>query len=324
MPTVSICIPAHNAAAYLPAAIDSALAQDFEDFELVVLDNASTDDTREVCERYSDPRFRYEYEGTPGQSVAWNRCVELAGGRYAILLHADDELMPQFLSRAVDVLESNDDVGLVNCTVEHIDDNGAQLALQRLFDADRVDRDDVVLRRLLLDGCVINPAGVLVRRTIYDSIGAFTDEVVWGVDWHMWLRVAMTAPVAYLAEPLARYRQHTSSGTSGVMKSARNGADERWVIEDVFRIAESSRPDLLPMHTQAERGVAERTWWMAERMCQEGEMRAARAGLRRAFAIQPALMAKPRSWALLGATFVGYDWFERLRRQRTGGSSAQR
>jgi glycosyltransferase involved in cell wall biosynthesis len=315
LPTVSICVPSYNAAKYLPAAIESALAQSYEDFELVVLDNASTDDTREVCQRFRDPRFRYEYEGTPGQSVAWNRCVELARGKYVILLHADDELESRFLARAVEVLDSNEDVGMVSCAVQHIDENGAPLERQQLLDADLVDRDDAILRRLLLEGCVINPAGVLVRSEAFASAGPFTDQVVWGVDWHMWIRIAMAGPVAYVAEPLARYRQHTSSGTSGVMKSARNGSDERWVIDDVFRIAESTRPDLLALRDQARRGVGDRTWWMAERMCQEGQMRAARIGLRRAFAVHPGLIAKPRSWALLGATFVGYDWFERLQRQ---------
>ena len=100
VPAVSICIPAYNAARFLPLAIDSALAQELEDFELVVVDNASKDNTREVCEAYTDPRFRYEYEGTPGQAVAWNRCVAAASGKYVILLHADDELEPGFLTRA--------------------------------------------------------------------------------------------------------------------------------------------------------------------------------------------------------------------------------
>ena len=130
-PTVSICIPAYNAAQFLPRAIETALGQEFGELEVVVVDNASTDNTREVCEGYRDPRFRYEYEGTPGQASAWNRCVEEATGKYVILLHADDELRPQFLARAVEILESNGDVGLVNCAVEHIDESGAHLQLQR-------------------------------------------------------------------------------------------------------------------------------------------------------------------------------------------------
>jgi glycosyltransferase involved in cell wall biosynthesis len=324
LPDVSICIPAHNAARYLPQAIESALGQEYEDFELVLLDNASSDETREVCEGYSDPRARYEYEAAPGQSIAWNRCWELASGKYVILLHADDELRPQFLTRAVEMLDSHQDVGLVHCAVEHIDENGTPLRLQELFDTDVVDRDGVVLRRLLLKGCVINPAGVIVRREAYDSVGRFTDQVVWGVDWHMWIRIAMAWPVAYVGEPLARYRQHTASGTSGVMTSARNGRDERWVINDAFRMAQQRRPDLLALRPGARRGVADRTWWMAELMCQEGEMRAARAGLRKAVALRPALITSGRSWGLFAATYLGYDWFERVRERQRRRQSPRR
>jgi glycosyltransferase involved in cell wall biosynthesis len=322
VPKVSICIPAHNAGDYLSLAIDSALGQEFDDFEVVVVDNASTDGTRELCEKYTDPRFRYEYEGSPGQSIAWNRCVETARGDYVILLHADDELLPGFLRRAVAVFDSDPEVGLVSCAVTHIDESGNTLEVQRLFSDDVIDRDGEVLRRLLLNGCVINPAGVLVRREAYDSAGGFTDRVVWGVDWHMWLRIAMTSRVGYLAEALARYRQHTASGTSGVMKSARNGSDEIWVMDDVFRIAETRRPEILSLREEARRRVGDRTWWMAERMCQEGEMRAARAGLRKAIAIRPGLAAKPRTWVLLAATYLGYGWFERVRRR--GRQSAAR
>ena len=110
------------------------------------------------------------------------------------------------------------------------------------------------------------------------------------------------------------------------MTSARNGKDEMWVLDDVFRIAGERRPDLMKLRGAARDGVADRTWWMAERMCQEGEMGAARKGLRDAVSFRPALAAQPRSWALLAATFVGYHWFERVqaRKSRSGGVTANR
>jgi glycosyltransferase involved in cell wall biosynthesis len=324
VPEVSVCIPAHNAARYLRSAIDSALAQEYADFEVVVLDNASTDETRAICEGYDDPRFHYEFEPEPGQSIAWNRCVELATGRYVILLHGDDELERRFLSRAVEVLDTEPDVGLVHCAAQHIDEEGRLLELQRPFESDLIDRDGLVLRNLLLEGCIINPAGVIARREAYEKVGQFTDRVVWGVDWHMWIRIAMEFSVGYLAEPLSRYRQHTSSGTSGVMTSARNGKDERWLIDDVFRIANERRPDIVALRPEARRGVAERTWWMAERMCKEGGMKASRAGLRQAVRTSPRLSANPRIWALFAATYFGYGSFDRLRnRKRRAGSAEQ-
>jgi glycosyltransferase involved in cell wall biosynthesis len=317
VPKVSVCIPARNSAAYLRPAIDSVLAQEGADFELILVDNASTDETPAIAASYDDPRFRVaRFEESVGQAANWNRCLELAEAPYVVLLHADDELEPAFLSRAAEAMESNPDVGLVHCDVQHIDEGGTALQLQRLFDGDLVDRGDVVLRRLLLEGCVINPAGVMVRRDAYEAVGRFTDRVVWGVDWHMWIRVALEWPIAYLATPLARYRQHTQSGTAGVLTSARNAADERWVIDDVFRIAQERRPDVVGLRRAAIDGVADRTWWLAEMMCQRGEMKAARAGLRKAVAIRPSLLAQPRSWALLVATFRGYEFFERVRGRR--------
>ena len=80
------------------------------------------------------------------------------------------------------------------------------------------------------------------------------------------------------------------------------------MLDDVFRIAEERRPELLKLRRDARHGVADRTWWMAERMCQEGEMRAARKGLRNAIAFRLGLAARGRTWALLAATFLGYDW----------------
>jgi glycosyltransferase involved in cell wall biosynthesis len=309
-PRVSVCIPSYNAARFLPAAIESVLAQEFADFELVVSDDASSDDTVAVCAHYTDPRFRFVRSADRlGQAGNWNRCVELARSEYVILLHADDELSRRYLERAVAVLDAHDEVGLVHCAAQHIDEIGNPLLLQTLLDEDLVDRCDVVLRRLLLDGCVINPAGVMVRRRAYERAGPFTDRIVWGVDWHMWIRVALQGPVAYLAEPLARYREHGHSGTSAVMASGRNARDEKWAIEDLFDRVRETRPDLYELKVPALRGVAHRTWCFAETMCELGDMGAARVGLRNALGIWPGMIAQPRVVGLWAATYTGYRWF---------------
>src|SRR5205085_11637457 len=132
---------------------------------------------------------------------------------------------PAFLARAAAVLDAHSEVGLVHSAVQHINTDGSPRDVQWLWNEDRVAPQGELLRRLLLDGCVVNPAGVMVRRTAYENVGDFTDRIVWGVDWHMWARIAMRHSTAYLAEPLARYRHHAQSGTSGVMATARNGTD---------------------------------------------------------------------------------------------------
>ncbi len=260
--------PVANAAPFLPGAIDSVLAQTYTDFEVVVSDDASEDETPSICREYDDPRFRATRSDRPlGQSVNWNRCLNLATGEYVILLHADDGLLPGYLERAVGVLDVHEDVALVHCAVQHVDELDHQLVTQRLFEADTVDRGDETLRRLLFDGCVICPAGVLVRREAYETVGRFTDKIVWGVDWHMWTRIAMWHAVAYLSEPLAIYRDHTQSGTAAVMASGRNARDERWAIDDLFALIQATRPELNGLKPAAVRGVAHRTWCFAEAMC---------------------------------------------------------
>jgi glycosyltransferase involved in cell wall biosynthesis len=307
---VSVCVPSYNAGRFLPAAIESVLSQTFTDFELIVSDDASDDDTVEVCTRYVDARLKIaRSEERLGQSGNWNRCLELATAPYVILLHADDELCPGYLERAVAMLDSNPDVGLVHCAVEHIDEAGKSLSLQRLFERDTIDRDGVTLRRLVLDGCVISPAGVMVRRSVYAQAGPFTDMIVWGVDWHMWIRISLEWPVGYVSDTLARYREHDQSGTTAVMASGRNARDETWAIEDLFARICLARPEFYELKPLAIRGVAHRTWCAAERMCELGDMAAARAGLRNAVRMWPGMIFQPKVWALWAASYTNYRWF---------------
>jgi len=310
-PRVSICIPTYNSSQFLADAIESALAQDFTNYELIICDNASTDATPYVCRQYQDPRVRHvRFVELVGQASNWNRCLDLARGEYVVLLHADDVLKPAFLSRAVTVLDANPDVGLVHCSVEHIDQRGTHLQVQKLYDEDRVDSGNALFKRLVLEGCVVNPAGVIVRRAAYDAVGRFTEEIVWGVDWHMWMRIALHTKVAYLTAVLAQYRQHPQSGTSGVMITARNATDETWMLDDIFaRFPQRIGPGVL--YKEAKRQSAHRTWCFGEELCRLGFQSAARAQIRQTIRIRPAMLLSGRVWTLWFATYFGYGWFER-------------
>src|SRR5262245_47649967 len=102
MPRISVCIPTYNTARYLPEAIESVLAQTYDDFELVICDNASTDATPQLCRRYDDPRVRYvRFDELVNQGNNWNRCLRLARGDYIALLHADDRYRSGFLIERV-------------------------------------------------------------------------------------------------------------------------------------------------------------------------------------------------------------------------------
>ena len=313
VPLITVAVPAYNSAAYIDHTLASVMAQDIGDYELIVCDDGSVDATPEICARYVNCGLRYvPFRERGGQAENWNRCIAEARGKYLVILHDDDLLRPSYLRRATDMLSTRPDVGLVHCAIEHIADGGAPLTFQRLFDEDRVTRGDDFFRRLIVEGCLINPAGVMVRRTLYEKVGGFTTDVLWGIDWHMWLRICRHASVGYLAEALAMYRQRASSGTVAVAKTARNGGDEAWVVDDIFRRV-ADRRDLLSLRPYALRQVAHRTWCHAETMCREGHMPAARAGLARAVRIWPRMVLQRRVVALWLATWFGYDWFTGLR-----------
>jgi glycosyltransferase involved in cell wall biosynthesis len=313
VPTVSVCIPVYNMAGYLSETIESVLRQDYGDYELVVSDDASTDGTLEVCSRYTDPRIRLaQFEQRAGQAGNWNRCVEMAAGELIVLLHADDILVPSFLSQAVQFLRDHPEAGMVHCAVQHFKDQQT-LELQQLHDADQVDPGDDFFRRLLTSGCVVNPAGVMVRKKTFVAVGKFTDSIAWGIDWHMWLRIALHTSVGYLHETLAWYRAHDQSGTAGVMATGRYAKDELWALDDIFSQLPADRPHLRNLYAAARFRVAHRAWCHAEAQYYLGHTRAAGAGVRQAVRIAPSMLFQARTWGLLTATYLGNSWFERLR-----------
>lgn len=314
-PKVSIGIPAYNAARYLEATVRSALAQSFEDLEVFVCDNRSDDGTGALCAGIQDPRFRYlRFEDHVGQPGNWNRCVRESRGEFVVLLHADDLLDPRFVERGVDTLRASPEALFVHSAVRHISDDGQFLFLQRLHEADHETPGGDFFLRLLREGCIVNPAGVMVRREGYEKVGSFFEEVAWGTDWDMWLRLSLEGSVVSLAEPLASYREHGSSGTAAVVASGRNGADELRVIDHVLARWSAGGEDASLLRREAVNRAAHRTWCWAEEACRAGHSSAARRGIIKSVRMNPRLMGAARVWALFFASFLGYAEFQRLRR----------
>lgn len=315
-PRVSIGIPAYNAARYLDAAVTSALGQSFRDIEVFVCDNKSSDSTKALCARVQDPRFRYlRFEDHVGQPGNWNRCVQESRGEFVVLLHADDLLDPRFVERAVDALDRFPEASLAHAAVRHIGDDGRFLFLQRLHEIDHLTPGPEFFLRLLREGCLVNPAGVMVRRSAYDRVGAFWEGVAWGTDWDMWLRLSLSGSIVSLAEPLASYREHPSSGTAAMVASGKNGRDELRVIDHVLGIAPRGA-ESHALRREAINRAAHRTWCWAEEACRAGHPSASRRGTLEAIRMNPRLAFKEHVWGLFLASFLGYGFFERLQRTR--------
>jgi glycosyltransferase involved in cell wall biosynthesis len=229
-PLVSVCIPTYNRAGLLAGALQTVLAQTMGDFEIVVSDNASTDDTPGVVARCADHRIRYHRNARNiGGRDNWNRAFSLARGRYIAPFADDDLMLPENLAAKVQALGAHPRVGLVHSKFHLIDQRDAVVRANTNWAhgpdrlADAVESGHDVLRLMLRTCNRINLPTVLFRRECYERLGGFTDRLTLAEDWEYWMRIAAYYDVAFLARPLVQWRLHAGTLTSQYVVS-HNGA----------------------------------------------------------------------------------------------------
>jgi nucleoside-diphosphate-sugar epimerase len=219
IPLVSICIPVYNCKKYIAQAIDSVLSQSYTDFELIIVDNASTDGTLEVVARYTDPRIRLIRNKTNlGLEANWNKAVMEAKGKYIKLLPADDYLYPLCIERQVDVFENPDSnsLALVTCSRDIIDPEGRRL-LTRKFPGSETNIAGIrAIRKVLRSGTNLlgEPGAILFKRSILEKTGAFVGVLSYVIDVHLWLRMLLFGNLYIIQEPHCAFR--LSSGSTSL------------------------------------------------------------------------------------------------------------
>ena len=206
MPEVSVIIPAYNAARFIGEALQSVLQQTFQDFEIIVVDDGSTDDTARVVAGIADPRIRYVYQENKGLSSARNHGLRLAQGGYIALLDADDMWQPQYLARMIETLQNNAQAGAAYCGFRYMDAAGRPLkvVVSRVVPPQRF-RSELV-RRNWLSACA-----VFVRTQCYRECGGFDEHLRACEDYDMWLRMSERYEFVGIPEVLVWYRR---SGTN--------------------------------------------------------------------------------------------------------------
>lgn len=211
-PTVSVCIPTYRGAAHIGATIDSVLAQTFADFELVIVDDNSPDDTFAIASRCADPRVRcLRNPRNLGPEGNWNRCLAETKGRYVKLLPQDDLLAPGCLQRQVAVLESDarHEIAIVFCARTIVDAESRPVVVRRPFGRrDRRLSAATIFRRCLRRGtnAIGEPGAVLFRRALADAVGPFDATFGYVVDLDYWLRLLAHGDGYYLSDTLASFR----------------------------------------------------------------------------------------------------------------------
>jgi glycosyltransferase involved in cell wall biosynthesis len=205
-PKVSVLIPTYNYAHFLDETIQSVLNQTYDDYELIIVDNKSTDDTIDVVAKYlGDKRIHfYQNDTNLGLTGNWNKCLEYATGDYIKFLCADDKFHPEMLQKFVTVMDKNPTVSLITCDKEvfHAKSFVTQVAYSHLHDGKKA------LLSTLNDHCWIGePSSVMFRRKNL-HVGLFTNEYKMHVDWEMWLRMLSVGDCYIIPEALSMIRYH--------------------------------------------------------------------------------------------------------------------
>ena len=209
MPLISVIIPCYNREDYICATIDSVLEQTTTDFELIVVDDGSTDSSKELIKSYKNKLTFLEHPGgvNKGQSASMNLALTQASGQYICFLDSDDVFFPEKLAQQSEYLNRNPNIGLVYSNGKSIDAQGNLRYM--IYPADHTppkSPDEALLN------CSINlPSNSMVRKSIVDQAGAFSETLRAAHDHDMLIRIAEITKIGYIDEVHWCYRRHQNS-----------------------------------------------------------------------------------------------------------------
>jgi len=246
---VSICIPTYNSARYLKQCLDSIAAQTYKHVEVIISDNASTDDTVSIISEYVN-RYGFKLNINPvniGAGENFNKLIGFAKGKYIAIYHADDVYDDSIVEESVGILDENETVGLAGTMGNIMNEDG------ELFNTMRLPRHLKKLSKTIytfeeaLSGIVkrgwffVTPS-IMVRKKVYDELGVFdTRSYVSAGDYAFWMKVASKYNVAIIDKKLMNYRVHKNQGTEREVRMNTGVADIVLVINKYKELTTNKR-----------------------------------------------------------------------------------
>lgn len=211
VPKVSVIMAVYNERPYLEKAVQSVLDQTFGDFEFIIVNDGSTDGSKEVLERFeqNSARIRLIHQENRGLIASVNRGLELAKGQYIARMDGDDICYPERFERQVRFLDSSPEVGILGTQIEKIDADGE---VREDWKWSLPTDPEVISWRLLFNTCLCNPS-VMMRRSILESLGGYARWATYVEDYELFTRAVLQTRLANLPDTLLKFRRHEGSVT---------------------------------------------------------------------------------------------------------------
>ena len=292
MPKVSVVMITYNMGQYIADAIQSVLNQNYHDFEIIVLDDGSTDNTREVVSPFPVKYFRQDNQGV---CQAYNRGTDLSSGEYIIFLDADDVMLEDILAKEVEVLDNHPEVAFCYPQVYIMKENEHIYRVRKstfLNGSGVVDGKEQI--KELLFNTRITSSATMIRRQCLDEVGRF-DERFGPIseDRHLYIKLCKRYPLFYIAEPLLKYRVHHTQTHKMLTWNLAETAFHL-ILQEVF-----DDPNIAPQFERYRRPTYSFFYHRIGNYAYGHDMRIARDYFMKAFKMYPQVMFQKRGLRLI-------------------------
>ncbi len=305
MPRVSVLLTCFNHLRYLPACLESVRAQTYRDYEILALDDGSTDGTRQWLEENAKDAKLFFHDKNLGTYASLNRGLSEATGELIAILNDDDVWAPEKLERQIALLEAHPEAGLAHTDGWFLDEKGERLEGSPLgFEFPRIETGDVLLA--LLHANKIIASAALVRRECFARLGGFDEAYFGSGDWQMWLRIAEEWHVGFVPEPLTFYRAHPEGASQKLERIWRDDERLREWIRARYSVYQAKGYD--PRALRAAMAHNEACLGTVKNL--NGDPRGGRAAYARSIRLAPGRLKSYLRWL---ATFLPREAFKRLK-----------
>lgn len=245
MPIVSAIIPNYNHGSFLRQRIESVLNQTYQDVKITILDDCSTDNSREIIEAYRNHpgvnQIVYNNQNSGSTFKQWEKGIEFAQGQYVWIAESDDSSDNHFLENVMKEFQSNDSVGLVytqsigineknellQSYSKHTEEYGTSLWNKNF----RMAGEDFITKYMLYKNVIPNANAVVFRKDKYEDAGGINSHFTLNGDWDLYVRILMKSDIYFINEPLNYFRQHNNKGSAANIKNGNNIKEYYWMAK---------------------------------------------------------------------------------------------